>query len=1287
MRGNGIIKKLIASIIVILLMIPNIELQTPLRAQAFAVKDISSNDLNATVKYLHLGYKNNCFNFNIKKKAQKKGAAYTWYIKPDKGNPKAVAINKKTGLVTAKALGTAYIGCKITLAGKHAVTPEAKVIVRNNITKVDICNLPKNNTVSAYHTVDFNYVILNTEGGKGKKSQGVTRFEIAKDTAGVKSADKNGVVFPAKEGTFKIRAVSFQSMTQYKTWLADKKTNGNCITASGKWHTIQVESNNSASISTQSQLDNVLNNKDITEITLTTEKETTFTIAKGDYSNKNLIVNAPNADVKNHGSFKNITVKAIKDSTWIEYADGNVIYLSDKQLRIIADSDAHIKKIVFDTADTVANVEINGIVDEIDILQPTKIKMSGTAENVPVVVEEKADGCTINSSIPLNMQLKANADITLSSGAEKSVLDKDKSELDVKVDNQTSKEIIVTTNHTNGEIIKAGENTIPTASPSGAPTIAPTKAPTAAPTLVPTNSTSTDPVVPAATPTVTPTATPTATPTPTAKPTATPTAKPTATPTAKPTATPTAKPTATPTPIDKTAPSIDASNGAVLGTDFLTITLTFSEPIINNLDSLEALKDNISMTSDNGTTTAALGTQDNIKIQSNQLIITLNQALIKENVQIIIKANSLKDAAGNIITTAITSNVLVKRNDTCDTATPLIVNAGEQKFWIESEKDFDYYSFEAQAGKAYNINITAHSKVVFAAAIVNKDGTPSKDTMYPSYMKDSDPYYKMSYFFIAPSTGTLCLLLAEDGKIADDPTGCYGINISTASTQTGEPDDTKEKASLLTAGAEALTRYIYPSNDEDWFKFEGEQLKTYTIQTGNLDCNMDTVMYLYNSAGTLIAQNDDYSGKIKDEAHASKIDFTVTEAGTYYILIKSADTDNQGKYDILLTSQATDIESYVKKVETAVAKDPEYAMDVYEEAVSVVAAMSDSAEKTAFQTRLDQAYAIIENSFITDTNSASKSGEIAYLMERLGCLDSNVLDEKSMDIGELFLKQNPIRNYTSINEIKAAFNATITQYNSILSEVNSATDLGSMKYALTDLAGQYPFIVSDTVAQAVLNKKEAANFDYISKIFALDNLHHVTFGATLRTVSGSAITYTPIDNAISATMDGVPVINGQFVENGKNVTFTVVPDSGYEVYQWNLTGDFNNTGALGGTVFPKDVANNAITFNNLHTAAGVQVEIVKSPSINIPTIDYTFSKSSSTGDVIFTAHPINTKITTIFDSVTQKDILANGNCSIDGDNVTIKKDYLCGLSTGDHYFNIFYENSHNELYIMVHITD
>ena len=693
------------------------------------------------------------------------------------------------------------------------------------------------------------------------------------------------------------------------------------------------------------------------------------------------------------------------------------------------------------------------------------------------------------------------------------------------------------------------------------------------------------------------------------------------------------------------------------------------------------------MTSDNGTTTAALGTQDSIKIQSNQLIITLSQALIKENVQIIIKANSLKDAAGNIITTAITSNPLVKSNNTCDTATPLIVNAGEQKFWIESEKDFDYYSFEAQAGKAYNINITAHSKIVLAAAIVNKDGTPSEDTMGPSYMNDSDPYYKESYFFIAPSTGTFCILLSEDGKIADDPTGCYGINITTASVQTGEPDNTMEKASLLTADADALTRYIYPTDDEDWFKFDGEQLKTYTIRTANLDCNMDTVMYLYNSAGTLIAQNDDGSGKINDESHASEIDFTVTEAGTYYICIKSNDTQNQGRYDILLTSQATDIESYVKKVETAVANNPETAMDVYEEAVSVVAAMPNSAEKTAFQTRLDNAYSIIENKFITDTNSASKSGEIAYLMERLGCLDDNDLYEKNMDIGELSLKQNPIRNYTSINEIKAAFNATITQYNSILSEVNSATDLGSMKHALTDLAGQYPFIVSDTVAQAVLNKKEAANFDYISKIFTLDNLHQVTFGANLRTVSGSAITYTPIDNAISATMDGVPVINGQFVENGKNVTFTVVPDSGYEVYQWNLTGDYNNTGALGGSLPPDAVANNVLTFNNLHTPAGVQVQIVKTPIINIPPIDYTFSKSSSTGDFIFTAHTINTKITSIVNSYMQEDIMENGNCSIDGDNVTIKKDYLCGLSKGDYSFTIYYENSHSALYIMVHITD
>lgn len=145
------------------MMLMNVSNAEPYFANAVSsTKKLASSYLNATEKYLHLGNKTTgTFDFNIKKSAQKKGAKYTWYIKEDKGNPNAVTIDKKTGVVTAKEAGVAYIRCKITLADGTVLRPEAKVTVRNNITDVSISNLPKDMTLTAGEEKDFNRKILN----------------------------------------------------------------------------------------------------------------------------------------------------------------------------------------------------------------------------------------------------------------------------------------------------------------------------------------------------------------------------------------------------------------------------------------------------------------------------------------------------------------------------------------------------------------------------------------------------------------------------------------------------------------------------------------------------------------------------------------------------------------------------------------------------------------------------------------------------------------------------------------------------------------------------------------------------------------------------------------------------------------------------------------------------------------------------------------------------------------------------------------------------------------------
>jgi len=458
-----ILKKIISTMLILAMVV--VSMTNGITKQVYAAvnqEELITNYLNCSVKYLYLGEQGaKSYDFNIKKEAKEEGATYTWYVKTNKGNLDSVTIDKATGIVTAKEAGTAFIRCKISLAGGKILRPEARVTVRNNIKEVVMNNLPENSTILAGITYDFNRSVLNTNAGKGVKTEDITRWEISDDAADVEAATNQGVVFPIKEGKFKIRAVCFQSEGKYNAWIADKVANKVYITAASEWATITVDSANGiAAASTQEQLDKLLAAYNIDLITLCTENALKFVIPKGNYIGKTLIVNTPNADVENHGVFKKITISAIKDNTWIEYADGNIVYLSDEVASFVIDKDVRVKQIVIDREDSRLNIEINGTVDQIIVLQPAEVNFSGSGGQVPVIVETTAGGSAITSSMPLNLGLKAKTDITLNQGAEDTILDKSERNIVVKIENDTKKDLLISTNNIGGEAIGSGKTII-----------------------------------------------------------------------------------------------------------------------------------------------------------------------------------------------------------------------------------------------------------------------------------------------------------------------------------------------------------------------------------------------------------------------------------------------------------------------------------------------------------------------------------------------------------------------------------------------------------------------------------------------------------------------------------------------------------------------------------------------------------------------------------------------------------------------------------------------------------
>ena len=545
---KSIWNKLIVTILIVVLLAVNVQNSNDNIVRAATNKEnLAKYYLNATTKYLHLGDKEeSTFDFDVKNISKVKGTSFTWDINKQKGNPNAVTINKKTGVVTANKIGTAYIFCKITKADGAVLKPEATVTVRNNITELEISNFYNHQTITTGKELKFDYSIVNTEAGSIAPSSDVVRWELQKNTAGAE-ADANGVVKVTKTGTFQIRAVSFQSNSKYNAWLKDNSRNENYITAASQWFTMMVDNAvKEAIVENQSQLDIALSNKNISIITIKTKEAVEFKISKGDYSEKSVYVNAPNADVNNEGTFKNIVIQAIKDSTWIEYANGNIIYLDDTQASIVIDKNSDIKEIVIDRPNSVMNIIADGNVNKITLLQPSQVTLTGKSENVSVAVEETAAGSNLASSVPMNLNVKADTTVALNEGAEGTTLNRSDKTIEVSVNNDTKSEVKLSTNNIPEQIVDAGKSAVskvekdgskqtakptekptgkltgkPTEKPTGKPTekpsIVPTAIPTVSPVLAPPNPPSnvpetpqTPPIVipPAATPVVTPVITP-----------------------------------------------------------------------------------------------------------------------------------------------------------------------------------------------------------------------------------------------------------------------------------------------------------------------------------------------------------------------------------------------------------------------------------------------------------------------------------------------------------------------------------------------------------------------------------------------------------------------------------------------------------------------------------------------------------------------------------------------------------------------------------------------------------
>ena len=389
-------------------------------------------------------------------------ANYKWM-----SSNKAVATVNKKGIVTAKKEGTAVI-TEISKVGKK----EKRVL-----TTFKVVSLKKQGTKT---------VVAGEKLQLSKKQYKGATYQWTTSDRSIATVNKKGEVIGNGQGTAVIRCYAQSSK---KSYIAQ--------------YTIKV--NTEKKVVTQSQLTKALSNDKLTSIVIETKKDVDFVVPEGEYMNIDLSVNAPNADVENHGVFKSIKILMIKPNTWHEKANGNKIVVKALQARIVVEDGANVDAVKLakknaelkvevngkvgelqvgnsKTVSVKANgtieklsvngttdvkVEANGSVKEVAVNSAAKVDLSGnTKEEIPVSVSENAKGAKVNTAVKVKVDTKVNVEVSLEKGAEGSAIKVSDDKVAVAVKNETTDKVIVSSPsgekeiHANGSSSSNEENTV-----------------------------------------------------------------------------------------------------------------------------------------------------------------------------------------------------------------------------------------------------------------------------------------------------------------------------------------------------------------------------------------------------------------------------------------------------------------------------------------------------------------------------------------------------------------------------------------------------------------------------------------------------------------------------------------------------------------------------------------------------------------------------------------------------------------------------------------------------------
>lgn len=156
----------------------------------------------------------------------------------------------------------------------------------------------------------------------------------------------------------------------------------------------------SKTVTSQAQLNAALKDGKISKITIKTSKKTNFTIKKGSYSKKTLVINADKATVTNAGKFKGISIT--KAATVNEKADANAITVTDTKLTLNIKKGADKSAIILGKKNADIKLVADGKVSSVTVAKDAKLSISGKSQVGKLTVNADNTNLTVGKSITIN---------------------------------------------------------------------------------------------------------------------------------------------------------------------------------------------------------------------------------------------------------------------------------------------------------------------------------------------------------------------------------------------------------------------------------------------------------------------------------------------------------------------------------------------------------------------------------------------------------------------------------------------------------------------------------------------------------------------------------------------------------------------------------------------------------------------------------------------------------------------------------------------------------------------